>query len=121
MSRLKTTSACGWSNFRSASAKMNSPLAKAFATSWLASSLSCCGSAVEAITKSTGKSPPPGRGAGVSGITRTPAIFESGSVDSMRSCSVVFCRSLQGLVTMPPKPPVGPMIWKMLSLSGNDR
>ena len=39
----------------------------------------------------------------------------------MRSCSVVFDRSLQGLVTIPPKPPVGNVIWKMLSDSGNER
>ena len=51
-------------------------------TSWLAKSMSCCGSAGEAITKSTGKSPPPGSGGGVSGITRMPAIFDSGPTDS---------------------------------------
>ena len=38
---------------------MNRPLAKAFPTSCLANSTSCCGSAGEAITKSTGKFPPP--------------------------------------------------------------
>ena len=32
----------------------------------------------------------------------------------------LFFRSLQGFVTMPPKPPVGDVIWKMLSVSGND-
>ena len=100
---------------------MNRPLVNAFSTSWLANSTSCAGSAVEAMTRSTGKSPAPGSGAGVMGITRTPAIFESGSVDSTRSCSAVFVRWLQGLRTMPPKPLVGDVIWKMLSLSGNDR
>ncbi len=99
---------------------MNRPLAKAFPTSWPANSVSCGGSAVEAITKSTGKSPPPGRGAGVMGMTRTPGIVESLPADSISSCSVVFFRSLHGFVTMPPKPPVGPVIWKMLSVSGNE-
>ena len=56
---------------------MKSPLANAFATSLFAISTSCSGSAVEAITRSTGKSPPPGSGCGVSGITRTPGICES--------------------------------------------
>ena len=57
---------------------MNRPLANAFCTIWLASSASCCGSAVETITKSTGRPPPlPGSAGGVIGITRTPAIFDS--------------------------------------------
>jgi hypothetical protein len=99
---------------------MNRPLAKAFPTSCFANSASCCGSAVEAITKSTGKSPPPGSGAGVIGITRMPGISDSLPVASTRSCSVVFFRSLQGLVTMPLKPPVGEVIWKVAPVSGND-
>ena len=121
LSRSKTTSACGWSNFKSASANMKRPLAKAFPTSWLANSVSLSGSAVEATTKSTGKSPPPGSAGGMSEITRTPGTFESPMAASTCSCSVVFLRWLQGFVTMPPKPPVGLVIWKMLSASGNDR
>ena len=73
-----------------------------------------------AITNSTGKFPPPGNGGGVNGITRMPGIFDSGPVDSTSSCCAVFLRSLHGFVTMPPKPPVGDVIWKMLSLSGNE-
>ena len=88
---------------------MNSPLANAFCTSWPANSASCCGSAAEEITKSTGKFPPPGSGGGVSGITRTPGIFDSGPIDSINSCCVVLVRSLHGLVTIPPKPPDGNM------------
>ena len=99
---------------------MNRPLANAFPTSWFAISRSCCGSAVEAITKSTGKSPAPGRGAGVMGMTRTPGISASLPADSRSSSSVVFFRSLQGFVTMPPKPPVAPMIWNVFPVSGND-
>jgi hypothetical protein len=34
---------------------------------------------------------------------------------------VFFVRSLQGLVTSPPNPPDGIVIWKMLSVSGNER
>ena len=100
---------------------MNSPLANAFPTSWLAKSTSLSGSAVDATTKSTGKSPPPGSAGGMSEITRTPGIFESAAADSTWSCSVLFLRSLHGFVTIPPKPPLGPVSWKMLWLSGNDR
>ncbi len=70
------------------------------------------------MTKSTGKLPPPGSGGGACGMTRTPAIFDSGPIASIMSCCVVFVRSLQGLVTMPPKPPSGCVIWKMLAASG---
>ena len=86
---------------------MKIPLVIAFCTSWFANCTNCCGSPADAITKSTGKLPPPGRGGGVNGITRIPAIFESGAVDSTSNCCAVFFRSLQGLVTMPPKPPFG--------------
>ena len=40
---------------------------------------------------------------------------------SMRSSSVDFVRPLQGFVTIPPKPPVGFMSWKVLAASGKDR
>ena len=36
-----------------------------------------------------------------------PGIFDSGPIDSISSCCAVLVRSLHGLVTMPPKPPVG--------------
>ena len=101
LSRLKTTSAWGWSNFRSASANMKSPLANALPTSWFATSTSCSGSAVDAITRSTGKSPPPGSGAGVMGITRTPGISASFGETAISSSSVVRVRSLHGFITMP--------------------
>ena len=86
----------------------------------MAKATSCCGSAVEATTKSTGKPPPPGSAGGTREITRTPGICENFPAASIWSCDVLFLRSLQGLVTMPPKPPVGPVSWKMLWLSGND-
>ena len=100
---------------------MNRPLSLAFATSSRASSSSCRGSAAEAITRSTGKSPPPGSGGGVVGIARMPGIFASGFVESSISCCAVLPRSLHGTVTIPPNPPVGEVIWKMLAASGSDR
>ena len=65
---------------------MKMPLANAFCTSWFANSTSCSGSAVEAMTKSTGKLPPPGSGGGVSAMTRMPGIFESLAATSTWSC-----------------------------------
>ena len=50
-----------------------------------------------------------------------PGIRDSGPIDSISSCCVVLLRSLHGFVTMPPKPPVGDVIWKMLAASGNER
>ena len=50
-----------------------------------------------------------------------PGIFASLPADLDRSCSVVLLRSLHGFVTMPPKPPVGNVIWKVFLLSGNER
>ena len=50
-----------------------------------------------------------------------PGICESGPATSISSCCVVFVRSLHGLVTMPPNPPVGEVSWKMLLASGNLR
>ncbi len=69
---------------------------------------------------STGKSPPPGSGGGVSGIARTPGIFDNGPYDSIRSCCAVLDRSLHGLVTMPPKPPLGKISWNVAAVSGSD-
>ncbi len=100
---------------------MKRPLWNAFPTSWPAKPASCSGSAVEAMTKSTGKPLPPGRGGGVSEMTRTPAIFEDFAAASICRSWVERFRALQGFVTMPPKPPLGEVIWKMLSLSGKDR
>ena len=100
---------------------MNLPLANAFCTSLLANSTSCSGSAVEAITKSTGKSPPPGSAGGTSEITRMPGIWESLPAASIWSCELFLVRSLHGLVTMPPKPPVGKVSWNVFLYSGNER
>ena len=100
---------------------MNIPLANAFCTSWFANATSCSGSAVEAMTKSTGKLPPPGSEGGTSEMTRTPGIFENPAAAATCSCSVLFFRSVHGLVTMPPNPPVGKVSWKVFWVSGNDR
>ena len=55
------------------------------------------------------------------GITRTPGISASFGETAISSSSVVRVRSLHGFTTIPEKPPVGPVIWKMLSASGKDR
>jgi len=68
---------------------------------------SCAGSAVEAITKSTGKSPPPGSAGGMIGMTRMPGMRDSRAEASIWSSAVLLCRSFHGLVTMPLNPPVG--------------
>ncbi len=100
---------------------MNIPLAYAFPTSWFAIWTSWSGSAVDAMTKSTGKSPPPGSGGGTVEITRIPGIRDSPPAASIWICAVVFFRSLQGLVTIPPKPPVGKISWNEFLYSGNER
>src|SRR5215468_4301282 len=99
---------------------MNRPLVNAFCTSVSANSATRAGSEVEATTKSTGKPPPPGRGGGEIGMILTPGSFASFADASTDSCSEVLVRWLQALVTMPPKPPVGEVIWKMLSASGKE-
>ncbi len=86
---------------------MKSPLWKALPTSCPANSANRAGSAVPEITRSIGKSPPPGSGGGVSGMMRTPGICPSLADASICSCAELLSRSLQGLVTMPPKPTVG--------------
>ena len=64
------------------------------------------------MTKSTGKPPPPGSGGG---DERDHA--HAGDLRQLRrqprpaAAACVFLRSLQGFVTMPPKPPVGSVIW----------
>ena len=51
-------------------------------------------------------------------MTRTPGIFEAFPDTSNSSCGVLRFRSLHGLVIIPEKPPVGVVIWKVLSVSG---
>ena len=97
---------------------MNMPDVIAFCTSLLAMSFSCCGSPAVEMTRSTGKSLPPGRDGGVVGIARTPGICDSGPIDSISNCCAVLLRSLHGLVTMPPNPPVGVISWNVAAVSG---
>ena len=54
-------------------------------------------------------------------MARMPGICESGPATSISSCCVVFVRSLHGLATKPPNPPVGDVSWKMLFASGTFR
>ena len=109
------------SYFRSESANMNTPLAYALATSWFANPSSSRGSAVEAITNSSGNCPPPGSGGGVVAMTRTPGIALSFPNASGRICSVVRFRSLHGFTPMPEIPPKGCVSWKVCLVSGIDR
>jgi hypothetical protein len=53
-------------------------------------------------------------------MTRSPAILESRAEASPWSWAVLLVRSLHGLAAMPAKPPEGKIIWKMLSVSGNE-
>src|SRR5258706_13243436 len=99
---------------------MNMPLWNAFPTSWFAIPTSWLGSAVDAMTKSTGKSPPPGSGGGTVEITRIPGLLDRPPEPSIWICCVVFLRSLQGLVTIRPKPPLGNTICNEVLDAGND-
>src|SRR5439155_25943293 len=67
-----------------------------------------------------GKPSPPGRGGGVRGIMRTPGSFDRAAAASIWSRAVDFFLWLHGLVTIPPNPPPGEVIWKVMSLSGNE-
>jgi len=86
---------------------MNRPLAKALPTSCLAKSTSCCGSAGDAINEIDREISAARQWWRSQRITRMPEIFDSGPVDSSKSCCAVFFRSLHGFVTIPPKPPAG--------------
>ena len=114
MSRSSTISACGWSILVSMiGGNANIPLAVAFFCSSRAISRISCGSAVEARMNSTGKFPPPGNAGGVTGNMFTPAKRESCCATSGRISFGVRSRSLHGLSTMPPKPEVGWVSWKV--------
>ena len=94
---------------RSVSANMNRPLCVApSARAGSRARPARCGSAVDAITKSTGKLPPPGSGGGTSGDDADARDLRQRPIEPRSAAAAcVFVRSLHGLVTMPPKPPVG--------------
>ena len=77
------------------------------------------GSAVEEMTKSTGKLLPPGSGEGSLMNTLTPGILPDLPRASKKMCWVSRFRSLQGFITMPENPKVGLVIWKVFAFSGN--
>lgn len=119
MSRSMTNSVWGWSIFTSScGGKANIPLAAALAWSWRAKPRIWSVSAVEARMNSTGNWPPPGSAGGVTGNTCTPGMAMSLPCTSGRSPNTVRLRSSQGLVTMPLKPLLGKVIWKVNSVSG---
>ena len=69
---------CGWSIFTSiGGGNQNFPLAAAFCWSCLAKSRISDSSAVEAMTNSTGKVPPPGSAGGSTAKVSTPGICET--------------------------------------------
>ena len=108
------------SYLRSVSAKMKSPLAKAFPTSCCAKPRSSAGSAVEEMTNSTGKFEPPGRGAGVVAMTWMPGTAPSLAKASGIISSGVRFRALHGFKPMPEKPPNASVSWKVCRVSGKD-
>ena len=50
----------------------------------------------------------------------SPEIFAAAACAATTRSDVFRCRSLKGLVTIPPKPPVGKMTWNVALVSGND-
>ena len=122
LSRSKTTSVCGWSNFRSASAKMNRPLANAFPTSWLRELAEL--PRLRRPRRSRGRPGNrrrPAAAAASAGSRGCPGSATAAPSTPSAAAASVLVRSLHGLVTMPPKPPVGDVSWKMLAVSGIDR
>ena len=67
---------------------------------------------------STGNWPPPGRAGGATGNIWMPGIACSFCCTSGRIWKMVRLRSSHGLMTMPPKPELGNVIWKVNSVSG---
>ena len=114
-----TNSDCGWSILTSISGgKANMPLCIAFCWILLANSRICPVSAVEARTNSTGNWPPPGSAGGVTGNIWMPGMACSFCCTSGMIWKMVRLRSSHGLTTMPPKPELGKVIWKVKSVSG---
>ena len=108
LSRSSTISACGWSIFVSMiGGKANIPLAVAFSCNWRAKSRMTWGSAVEAMTNSTGKFPPPGKAGGTTAKRLIPGMVASLAETSGRISLGVRSRSPQDLRTMPAKPDDG--------------
>ena len=89
------------------------PLARALSLICSAYSNISSGSAVDALTNSTGKSLPPGRAGGVTGITVTPLIFLNALCTNGLIYGALRFRSLHLLKTMPLKPKLGYVSWKL--------
>ena len=118
-SRSMTISASGWSTFTSMSGgKANIPLLAAFSCSCFAKLRISAESAVDAMTNSTGKFPPPGRAEGRMGKVWIPGMVLTFRCTSGRICADDRVRSFQGFSPIPQKPPDGKVIWNVNLVSG---
>ncbi len=98
--------------------KANWPLLAASCTSFCAkATISSCG-AVDEMTNSTGNVPALGNADGRNAGARTPVIPLSFGDSSSWMANMLRFRSSQGFTSMPPKPPVGNVTWKLWSYSG---
>ncbi len=114
-----TISASGWSTFTSMSGgKAKIPLFAAFSWSCFAKLRISEASAVEAMTNSTGKFPPPGSAGGRMGKVWIPGTAPTFCWTSGRIWAAVRFRSFQGLSPSPQNPPDGKVIWKVKLVSG---
>jgi len=110
---------CGWSTFTSmGGGNQNLPLSAAFCCSCLANSRISLSSAVEAMTNSTGKVPPPGSAGGSTANASIPGMAEIRCWISGSTCAVVRFRWLQGLSPTPQNPLLGVVSWKVNFDSG---
>ena len=101
-SRSMTISASGWSTLTSMSGgKANIPLLAAFSWSCFAKLRISAESAVEAITNSTGKFPPPGSAGGRMGKVWIPGMAATFCWTSGRICAADRLRSFQGFSPIP--------------------
>jgi hypothetical protein len=119
LSRSNTTSVCGWSNLRSVSTYMNLPLAYALPDELVRDRRAA------ARARRRGDHHVHGEAAAARQRRRRRA-RSRGCPGSARSrghlhlqLGACFFRSVHGFVTMPPKPPLGVVIWKMFLVSGS--
>ena len=100
--------------------KANMPFVAAIVCNCCANCKISAGSAVEEMTKFTGKLSPPGMGDGVTMNSRMPGILFTIACTSGRTWNAVRFRSPHGFSTMPLKPLLGMVSWNDASISGMD-
>ncbi len=94
------------------------PLFAAASWSLLAKPRISAVSAVEAMTNSTGKLPPPGSAGGRMGKVWMPGMAATFCCTSGRIWAAERLRSFQGFSPSPQNPPDGKVIWKVKLVSG---